>query len=40
MLNWKGEGETSAIGGLLQLIPEVEDADLRKDLEESLKKMP
>jgi len=50
MLSWLKEGkywvnlgakeETSTRGRLLQLLPKVEDADLRKDIEETLKKMP
>jgi hypothetical protein len=47
MLSWLKEGkywvnlgdkeETSTRGRLLQLLPKVEDADLRKDIEENLK---
>jgi hypothetical protein len=50
MLVWLKEGrywvnlgdkaETSTRGRLLQLLPKVEDADLRRDIEETLKKMP
>jgi hypothetical protein len=49
LLAWLKEGkywvnlgdkeETSTRGRLLQLLPKVEDADLRKDIEETLKKM-
>jgi hypothetical protein len=48
MLAWLKEGkywvnlgsgeETSTRGRLLQLLPKVEDAELRKDIEETLKK--
>jgi hypothetical protein len=50
MLSWLKEGkywvnlgdkaETSTRGRLLQLLPKVEDPDLRRDIEETLKKMP
>ena len=50
MLTWLKEGkywvnlgekeETSTRGRLLQLLPKVEDADLRRDIEEVLKKRP
>jgi hypothetical protein len=50
MLAWLKEGkywvnlgdkaETSTRGRLLQRLPKVEDADLRRDIEETLKKMP
>ena len=50
MLTWLKEGkywvnlgdkaETSTRGRLLQLLPKIEDAELRKDVEETLKKMP
>ena len=50
MLAWLKEGkywvnlgdkeETSTRGRLLQLLPKLEDTDLRKDIEETLKKMP
>ncbi|HMK95835.1 MAG TPA: hypothetical protein VK536_10615 [Candidatus Limnocylindrales bacterium] len=40
MLNWKGKGETSTRERLLQLLPKIEDAELRKDIEETLKRMP
>jgi hypothetical protein len=32
-----GKEETSTRGRLLQLLPKIEDADLRKDIEENLK---
>ena len=35
-----GKTETSTRGRLLQLLPAVEDADLRFDIEETLKKKP
>jgi hypothetical protein len=50
MLSWLKEGkywvnlgdkaETSTRGRLLQLLPKIEDAELRKDIEETLKRMP
>ena len=50
MLSWLKEGkywvnlgdkaETSTRGRLIQLLPKIEDADLRRDIEETLKKMP
>jgi len=50
MLTWLKDGkywvslgdktETSTRGRLLQLLPTVEDADLRLDIEETLKKKP
>jgi hypothetical protein len=50
MLTWLKEGkywanlgdkqETSTTGLLLQLLPKIEDADLREELEKTLKKMP
>ncbi len=39
-VNLGGKEETSTRGRLLQLLPKVEDGDLRKDIEETLKKMP
>ena len=39
-VNLGGKEETSTRGRLLQLLPKVEDADLRKDIEEMLKKTP
>ena len=39
-VNLGGKAETSTRGRLLQLLPKVEDADLRRDIEETLKKMP
>jgi len=39
-VNLGGKEETSTRGRLLQLLLKVEDADLRKDIEETLKKMP
>jgi hypothetical protein len=39
-VNLGGGEETSTRGRLLQLLPEVEDADLRSDIEETLKKKP
>jgi len=39
-VNLGGKEETSTRGRLLQLLPKVENADLRKDIEETLKKMP
>jgi len=35
-----GKEETSTRGRLLALLPKIEDADLRNDIEETLKKMP
>jgi hypothetical protein len=35
-----GKEETSTRGRLLQLLPKVEDAELRKDVEETLKRIP
>jgi hypothetical protein len=50
MLAWLKQGkywvnlgdkqETSTRGRLLQLLPKIEDADFRKDIEETLKKKP
>ena len=50
MLTWLKEGkywvnlgdkqETSTRGRLLQLLPKIEDAELRKDIEETLKNPP
>ena len=37
-VNLGGKGETSARGCLLQLLPKVEDAELRAETEENLKK--
>jgi hypothetical protein len=39
-VNLGGKEETSIRGRLLQLLPKVEDTDLRKDIEETLKKTP
>jgi len=39
-VNLGGKEETSTRGRLLQLLPKVEDADLRKDIEETLKTKP
>ncbi len=39
-VNLGGKEETSTRGRLLQLLPEVEDAELRKDIEETLKAKP
>ena len=36
-VNLGGKEETSTRGRLLQLLPKIEDADLRKDIEENLK---
>ncbi len=50
MLDWLKEGkywvnlgdkaETSARGRLLKLLPNIDDAELRKDIEETLKAKP
>ncbi|MGA3110731.1 MAG: hypothetical protein ABSE15_01695 [Candidatus Bathyarchaeia archaeon] len=39
-VNLGGKTETSTRGRLLQLLPAIEDADLRLDIEETLKKKP
>ena len=39
-VNLGGKEETSTRGRLLQLLPKVEDADLRVDIEETLKNKP
>jgi hypothetical protein len=39
-VNLGGKQETSIKGRLLQLLPKVEDADLRVEIEETLKKKP
>jgi hypothetical protein len=39
-VNLGGKEETSTRGRLLQLLPKVENADLKKDIEETLRKMP
>jgi len=39
-VNLGGKEETSTRGRLLQLLPKVEDAELRSAIEETLKKMP
>jgi hypothetical protein len=39
-VNLGGKEETSTRGRLLQLLPKVQDADLRKDIEETLKTKP
>jgi hypothetical protein len=39
-VNLGGGEETSTRGRLLQLLPKVEDAELRKEIEETLKKKP
>jgi hypothetical protein len=39
-VNLGGKEETSTRGRLLQLLPKVEDAELRREIEETLKKMP
>jgi hypothetical protein len=39
-VNFGGKEETSTRGRLLQLLPKVQDADLRKDIEETLKTKP
>jgi len=39
-VNLGGKGETSIEGRLLQLLPQVEDPELRVDIEETLKKKP
>lgn len=39
-VNLGGKEETSTRGRLLQLLPQIETADLRRDIEETLKKMP
>ena len=36
-VNLGGKEETSTRGRLLQFLPKIEDADLRKDIEENLK---
>ena len=38
-VNLGDKAETSTRGRLLQLLPKIENADLRKDVEETLKKM-
>jgi hypothetical protein len=39
-VNLGGEEETSIRGRLLQLLPKIENADLWRDVEEALEKMP
>jgi hypothetical protein len=39
-VNLGGKEETSTRGRLLQLLPKVQDPDLRKDIEETLKTKP
>jgi hypothetical protein len=39
-VNLGGKGETSTRGRLLELLSKVEDIDLRKDIEETLKTKP
>jgi hypothetical protein len=39
-VNLGDRAETSTRGRLIQLLPKIEDADLRRDIEETLKKMP
>jgi hypothetical protein len=39
-VNLGGKEETSTRGRLLELLPKIEDAALRQDLEEALKKKP
>jgi hypothetical protein len=39
-VNLGGKTETSTRGRLLELLPKIEDAGLRKDVEETLGKMP
>lgn len=39
-VNLGGKEETSTRGRLLELLPKIEDANLRKEIEETLKKQP
>ncbi len=39
-VNLGGKAETSTRGRLLELLPRVDDIGLRKEIEETLKKMP
>jgi hypothetical protein len=39
-VNLEGKEETSTRGRLMQLLPNIENADLRKEVEEALEKMP
>jgi hypothetical protein len=39
-VNLGGKGETSTRGRLLELLPKIEDAQLREEIEETLRKKP
>lgn len=39
-VNLGGKAETSTRGRLLELLPKIEDTNLRKEIEEKLKQMP